>query len=243
MRSVETRADARGDARSAREPIVRAAFRVFGEGGIEATSLREVARAAGVSPALVVHHFGGKEGLVVAVDEAAIREFATAYRSGEESGRPRSPGRDGDERDGDDRDGGEADPEARDLLRERAAQTARVMAEMPEVCRYLGRALVEGTSGSAALFRLMIEGGRDEIDSLAEDGALRADADREWATLQHFFLIWAPLSFMPLLRETLGEDLLAPGQLERWVDANVQLLEGGLYKGAAPERAEDGPDR
>jgi AcrR family transcriptional regulator len=210
MRSVESRSDPR----SAREPIVRAAFRVFGEGGIESTSLREVARAAGVSPALVVHHFGGKEGLVGAVDEAALREFGAAYRG--EGDAERAYGEEG----------------AADLLRRRAAQTARVMAEAPEVCRYLGRALVEGTAGSASLFRLMVAAGREEINSLAEVGALRPDADREWATLQHFFLIWAPLSFMPLLREALGDDLLAPGQLDRWVDANVALLEGGLYKDA-----------
>jgi AcrR family transcriptional regulator len=199
MRSVETK--------SAREPIIVAALRVFGEGGIESTSLREIARAAGVSPALVVHHFGGKEGLVAAVDEAALREFGAAWRA---------PG----------------EGEGGDLLRERAAQTAQMMSEMPDVCRYLGRALVEGTAGSAALFRMMLRAGRDEIDSLAEAGALRLDADREWATLQHFFLIWAPLSFMPLLSEALGAELLAPGQLDRWVDANVRLLEGGLYKGA-----------
>jgi AcrR family transcriptional regulator len=210
MRSGETRTTSGTDPKSAREPIIRAAFRVFGEAGIESTSLREVARAAGVSPALVVHHFGGKEGLVAAVDEAALREFGAAYRSGEDR----------------DREAGESD-----LLRERAGQTARVMSEMPEICSYLGRALVEGTAGSAALFQMMVEAGRGEIDSLAEEDALRPDADRQWATLQHFFLIWAPLSFMPLLREALGDDLLAPDQLDRWVDANVKLLECGLYKG------------
>jgi hypothetical protein len=104
------------------------------------------------------------------------------------------------------------------------------MAERPEVCRYLGRALVEGTSGSTALFRLMIGGGRGEIDSLAEDGALRADADREWATLQHFFLIWAPLSFRRLLEDAVGGSLLEPENLDRWVEANVELFERGLYR-------------
>jgi TetR/AcrR family transcriptional regulator, regulator of cefoperazone and chloramphenicol sensitivity len=194
--------------RSARgsNSIVRAAIRLFGEHGIDATSLREVAKAAGVSPALVVHHFGGKEGLVAAVDEAALKEFGIAYNSGETT-------------------------EGSDLLRQRAEQTARAMRGHPEACAYLGRALVERTPGSARLFRLMIRGGHAEIDALAEKGALREDADRLWATLQHFFLIWAPLSFMPLLeQEALGGSLLDEAILDRWVAANVQLLEEGLYR-------------
>lgn len=186
--------------------MVQSAIRLFGAGGIEATSLRTVAKAAGVSPALVVHHFGGKEGLVAAVDEAALQEFGSAYASGEPA-------------------------EGSELLRQRAEQTARAMREHPEVCAYLGRALVEGTPGSARLFRLMVEGGRAEIDALAEKGALREDADRLWAALQHFFLIWAPLSFMPLLeKEALGASLLEEPTLDRWVTANVKLLEEGLYR-------------
>ncbi len=189
-----------------RELIVRRALQLFGERGIDATSLREVARAAGVSPALIVHHFSGKGGLVEAADEAALRAFGAAYESAEPA-------------------------EAPALLRQRAEQTARVMREQPQVCAYLGKALVEGTPGAARLFRLMIEGGRAEIDALAERGALRNDADRLWATLQHFFLIWAPLSFQPLLeQEALGGSLLDGDNLERWVRANTELLEGGLYR-------------
>jgi AcrR family transcriptional regulator len=179
---------------------------VFATRGIGATSLREVAKRAEVSPALVVHHFGGKEGLVAAVDETAVGEFGKAYVEG----RP---------------------AEGPNLLRRRAAQTAAVMREQPEVCAYLGRALVEGTPGSARLFRLMIDGGRAEIDLLAEKGALREDADPLWATLQHFFLIWAPLSFRLLLeQEALGGSLLDEDNLRRWVEANVELFERGLYR-------------
>ncbi len=190
------------------ESIVAAALRLFGGRGIEATSLREVARAAGVSPALVVHHFGGKEGLVAAVDEAALRAFGAAYAADE----------------------GEEPLEGPALLRRRAEQTARVMREHPEVCAYLGRGMVEGTAGSSRLFRLTIESGRAEIERLAEKGALRDDADRLWATLQHFFLIWAPLSFMPLLDEALGGSLLDEENLDCWVAANVELFERGIYR-------------
>jgi len=190
---------------NARDSILGAALRLFGEKGIDATSLREVAKSAEVSPALIVHHFGGKDGLVAVVDEAALREFGATYESGEPIEGP-------------------------ELLRRRAEQTARVMRDRPDVCAYLGRALVEGTPGSAKLFLSMIEGGRAELDGLAEKGALRPDADRLWATLQHFFLIWAPLSFAPLLEQVLGGSLLEEGSLERWATANEELLKAGLYR-------------
>jgi hypothetical protein len=61
------------------------------------------------------------------------------------------------------------------------------MRERPDVCAYLGRSLVERTAGAADLFRAMIDGGRAEIDSLADRGALQPDADRLWATLQPSF--------------------------------------------------------
>jgi AcrR family transcriptional regulator len=189
----------------AADSIIRAALRVFGEHGIDATSLREVARVAEVSPALIVHHFGGKKGLIAAVDEAALLEFGAAY-------------------------GSEEIATGRGLLRQRAEETAGVMRERPDICAYLGRALVEATPGSAGLFQVMIEGGRREIDLLLEKGSLRGDADPLWATLQHFFLIWAPLSFLPLLEQALGESLLSERILDRWVAANVNMLEEGLYR-------------
>jgi AcrR family transcriptional regulator len=190
----------------ARETIVASALRLFGEHGIEATSLRTVAKAAGISPALVVHHFGGKQGLVQATDAAALERFANSYREPEAS-------------------------EGGDLLRQRSAQTARVMREQPEAGAYLGRALVEGTPGSARLFRIMIEAGQMEIDALARRGAIREDADLLWATLQHFFLIWAPLCFRAVLEKTEPHgSILDPKNLDRWVNANERLLRDGLYR-------------
>jgi AcrR family transcriptional regulator len=189
-----------------RDQIVAGAMRLFGARGIGATSLREVARDAGVSPALVVHHFGGKDGLVAAVDEAALRAFGEAYRDDE-------------------------DPPPAELLRRRAEQTAAVMRERPDICAYLGRAMVEVTPGAARLFGLMISSGREEIERLIQAGAIRADADRVWATLQHFFLIWAPLSFRALLEgNVVGGPLLEDENLDRWVDANIELHRSGLYR-------------
>ena len=53
---------------TARARIRDAALARFGTDGIAGTSVRAVAADAGVSPALVVHHFGSKEGLRQACD-------------------------------------------------------------------------------------------------------------------------------------------------------------------------------
>ena len=49
-----------------------AALRLFGEQGIKGTTVRQMAEAAGVSAALVIHHFGSKERLVLEVGRSAM---------------------------------------------------------------------------------------------------------------------------------------------------------------------------
>lgn len=57
---------------TARARIRDAALARFGADGIAGASLRAIAADAGVSPALVVHHFGSKEGLRRACDEHVL---------------------------------------------------------------------------------------------------------------------------------------------------------------------------
>lgn len=52
-----------------REAILGAAARHFGERGFDDTTLRGVAREAGVDPALIIHYFDSKAGLFVAAFE------------------------------------------------------------------------------------------------------------------------------------------------------------------------------
>ncbi len=58
---------------TARARIRDAAVTLFGRDGFAGTSMRAIASGAGVSPALVVHHFGSKEGLRDACDEHLLR--------------------------------------------------------------------------------------------------------------------------------------------------------------------------
>ncbi|WP_298383368.1 TetR/AcrR family transcriptional regulator [Ferrimicrobium sp.] len=52
-----------------------AAMRLFAEHGVEATSIRDIAKAVGVSGGLVRHHFGSKEALRDACDTYALTQL------------------------------------------------------------------------------------------------------------------------------------------------------------------------
>lgn len=58
-----------------RARIRNTALRQFAERGFAATTMRDVAAAAGVSPALVQHHFGTKDGLREACDTHALAAY------------------------------------------------------------------------------------------------------------------------------------------------------------------------
>ncbi|MCA9619784.1 MAG: TetR/AcrR family transcriptional regulator [Myxococcales bacterium] len=63
------------DAARTRERIRRAASELFAERGLGRTSVRAIAKAAGVSVAMVSHHFGGKEPLYQACVDSMYEEL------------------------------------------------------------------------------------------------------------------------------------------------------------------------
>ena len=70
LRSAERRAD-----------IVRAVREVFAKGGFHGTTTKELARAAGVSEALLFKHFPDKESLFLAMQDDCCREYSRRYES------------------------------------------------------------------------------------------------------------------------------------------------------------------
>lgn len=69
MSAVSRRAGRRPGVSGTREAIAAAARRLFAEHGYDRTTLRAIARQARVDPALVVHFFGSKQRLFLAVVE------------------------------------------------------------------------------------------------------------------------------------------------------------------------------
>ena len=61
-------------------------WRGFARDGVKATSIRDVAAAAGVSPGLVQHHFATKAALREAVDERVLAIATESFRDFPEAG-------------------------------------------------------------------------------------------------------------------------------------------------------------
>jgi TetR/AcrR family transcriptional regulator, regulator of cefoperazone and chloramphenicol sensitivity len=189
---------------TARARIRDAAMELFGTEGVAATSLRAVARAAAVSPGLIVHHFGSKEGLIRTVDEAVLARIDLALSEVPIEG------------------------SGAELIAQRAEVVAAFLRGQPALCDYLGRALSERTEASAQLFhRLFAFAARDE--RLIAAGVLRADSDPFWRAMHQVILVVGPLLLRPLIERELGGELLAEDNARRWTLARTDLLQHGLY--------------
>lgn len=64
--------------RTGRAIIRDEALALFAERGPDAVTMRQIAAAAGVSPGLIVHHFGSKETLREVVDRHVVEVFERA---------------------------------------------------------------------------------------------------------------------------------------------------------------------
>ncbi len=74
--ATEPAVSARGD--ETRAQLLDAGMSLFAERGFNAVSTRELARAAGVNLAAIAYHFGGKQGLYMAITESIIADVGGA---------------------------------------------------------------------------------------------------------------------------------------------------------------------
>jgi len=132
------------DDRTTASRIRDAAITEFAANGVAATSVRTIATAAGVSPGLVIHHFGSKEELRNACDvhvAALIREQKIAAMAA----------------------GAGFDPLA----------SLRSHADGPPAARYLARTLVDGSPHVAELVDELVADARAYIATGVETGMIR----------------------------------------------------------------------
>jgi AcrR family transcriptional regulator len=199
----------RGDL-TARATIRNAALRLFADRGPEAVTVREIANQAGVSAALVLHHFGSKDGLRVEVDAFAAHAFDAIFEA--------------------------MPPEqlvellaggtASGSLAEAFARGFPPGSPLPA---YLRRLLLTNDPAGAALFGRWYAATRRILDVMVEAGVARPSADPDIRAA--FFLVndLALILLRTPIAAAIGADPLTPEGIDRWArEAGTVYAEGAF---------------
>jgi AcrR family transcriptional regulator len=193
---------------TARARIRDAAMELFGESGYAGTGMRAIAAKAGVSPALVVHHFGSKDGLRRACDEYVAAVIRTNKHEAMASGPP--------------------DP----------LQLLRSADKAQPLLRYLARMLVDGSPGVADLVDTMISDAVDYMAAGVDAGILRpSDHPYERVVLLCIWQLGA-VAMHQHVKRLLDLDLLGdPAAILRWGRPALELFTHGLFTDDRWEKA------
>ena len=194
-----------GETPSTRERICEAALDGFAENGVEATSIRDVAAVAGVSPGLVQHHFATKDELRDAVNQYVVERAAETFAEW--------PVKDS----------------ATEILRELGDRVTDWAREHPEALLYVARLSADEDPAALKIFDAFLEIASGQWKRLAEKGVLRADVDIHWAALQTIVLILGSALFEGAISRHLPAPWRTPQQLDRWNRANAELFRRGFY--------------
>jgi len=193
---------------TARATIRNAALRLFAERGPDRVTVRDIAAEAGVSPSLIVHHFGSKDGLRAAVDDHAAKVFDSLLQT----------------------DGGPLE----DLLAGRdngslAAAFSRNFPRGSPLPAYLRRLLLTGDPAGAALFGRWFAATVAMLGALEERGLSTPSTDRP---VRAAFLLVNDLALILLRNEVaaaIGVDPLTPEGLTRWADEASVVYSQGAF--------------
>jgi AcrR family transcriptional regulator len=187
------------------ERIIDAALEGFARDGVAATSIRDVASAAGVSPGLVQHYFPSKAALRGAVDEH-VKEIAR-----EALGLHEFEG---------------------DVIEDLAERLTALVAENFVALRYVARGVAERDAAAMSIFDTLTQLCRDQLAELQRRGMLRQDLDLDWAALHTVLINLGTVIMEPGVSDQLGKPFLTKRQVERWKVATTKLfVEGEIRPG------------
>ncbi len=187
------------------ERIREAAMKSFATHGFANTSLRAVASTAGVSLGLVQHHFATKAGLIKAVDDYVLTVVLTRITE-------------------------EVPASASDSVAEIGDRVTRMIAELPDIVDYVGRALIDSRPVGYMVFDALLNSGTARWNQRGERGETRPDLDLTWAAVNSLVLALGTFILRGHIERNLPQPLTSPEQLQRWQASVTMLLREGLFK-------------
>ena len=169
-----------------------------------ATSIRDVAAGARVSPGLVQHYFPSKATLRSAVDDYVTDVARAALAVREVEG---------------------------DLIEDIAERLTALVRDHFVALLYVARGVAEGDEASLTIFDTLTDLCRRQLAELQRAGMLREDLDLDWAALHTVLINLGTVILEPGISRRLGNPFLTKRQVQRWKRATTALFVNGELRG------------
>jgi len=202
-----------------RRRLLNTALKLFAEKGFDRVTVREIAAASNVSIGLIKHHFGSKDGLRAAVDDAFMAQFEEALTIAR----------------------GPISPEhltSEDFAVGIDDWIGRHQDGWPETVNYFRRALLEESDWGYALFARFYGIVQQTIAGMDADGRVSDDVDRLWLPFLMMYLELGTMLLDPYIRRALGKSGFDGDLWRRRHRAYMSLIGRGI----APRRRRPDPE-
>ena len=177
-----------------------AALELFPQHGFEKTTVRAIAEAAGVSPALVLHHFGSKDGLRQACDRHVIERIRTVKTDAIKSDRLSDPS----------------------MMAEGFQMAGPLM-------RYAAWALTTGSPAASDLFDDFVTQSAHLIELAAKHGAMEPSPDPQARAAVQLAMQMGALVMQEHLGRALGVDPMSTEGVMRISRATLEIFSGAMF--------------
>jgi AcrR family transcriptional regulator len=184
-----------------RAVLIDVATNAFARDGFATTSLRSIAKEAGVSPALVVHHFGSREKLV---EECIVKSLGLWVSEKQQF----------------------VDVSLSTSL----AQWQSSIDKHGSKLQFFRQVLLAGGEPANILFSRMVQESQMVIEAQIEKGQMRKVENRADLALLMTLHGLAPLMLQEQVNNHLGGSFMEPVLGARLAAANLEIYRKGIYK-------------
>lgn len=185
-----------------RERLIQSALTLFGQQGIDGTTLRDIVSHAGVSLGLVRTHFGSKLGLQQATNQYVFEQLEGIYTVAEGAGTT-SLG---------------------DLTSGRWA----LGHQAPGIMAYLRQAISK-PEHSGELVERLYQRIYSFVERADKKGDIQADIDLHWSAFTILSMLLGPLMMEPYAKQLIGDSMYSESSLVTRNRTYGQIFAHGLF--------------
>lgn len=184
----------------AAQELIQKGVELFSEKGFNSVSVREITRAAGVSPGLLIHHFKSKEAFIKACIDEVFGEVLSF----------------------------KTEPNPLDMNTQ--LNKWKSNPEFYKTPLKFFKAVMSSNSEySKQLFELILDGSRKVLEDGVKNGLVKKPSDLEMTNLVLAVNSLGTILLSDYIRDQLGGEFTDPEYAQGFMQANLEIYTNGVY--------------